>query len=294
MRPGEISCAHRGVLFLDELGEFSSEVLDCLRQPLEDGTVLVCRARATATFPANFLLVAATNPCPCGGDGSPGGCRCSNAARARYAARISGPLMDRFDLRVVIERPEVDELLPPVGCTPGPIRGGRAEGGVLGVPTPAAAAAGSERRAGRRVARAESDGHDRGSQRGRDRSDSLGAEGGGFTGESTATVAARVVAARRRAGARGVRANADIPAAALDALAPLTPAARHVLEVRLRQGRLSARGLHRVRRVAATLADLAELADADLAGPVGPVGEEAVHTALALRADPFPVAPVEW
>src|ERR1019366_4994937 len=107
MRPGEISCAHRGVLFLDELAEFPTDVLDTLRQPLEDGRVLVCRARASVTFPARFLLVAAMNPCPCAGDGSPGSCRCSEGARARYASRVSGPLLDRFDLRVTVERPDV-------------------------------------------------------------------------------------------------------------------------------------------------------------------------------------------
>ncbi|MBO0728865.1 MAG: YifB family Mg chelatase-like AAA ATPase, partial [Acidimicrobiaceae bacterium] len=119
MRPGEISCAHRGVLFLDELGEFASDALDVLRQPLEAGEVLVCRSRASVTFPARFLLVGATNPCPCGGDGSPGGCRCSDAVRFRYASRMSGPLLDRFDLRVVVERPDVTELLGIDGLPPG-------------------------------------------------------------------------------------------------------------------------------------------------------------------------------
>ena len=89
MRPGELSCAHHGVLFLDELGEFPSDVLDALRQPLEEGRVLVCRARASVVFPARVLLVAAMNPCPCGRDGGPGSCRCREPARARYAvARV--------------------------------------------------------------------------------------------------------------------------------------------------------------------------------------------------------------
>ena len=111
LRPGEISLAHNGVLFLDEMGEFPRHVLDALRQPLEDGTVRVCRARSSVTFPARFLLVAAMNPCPCGEGGAPGTCRCSEAARARYAGRLSGPLLDRFDLRVPVGRPEVAELL---------------------------------------------------------------------------------------------------------------------------------------------------------------------------------------
>lgn len=114
LRPGEISLAHGGVLFLDELGEFSPAVLDGLRQPLEEGVVRVARARASATLPAQFLLVAATNPCPCGG-GAPGACECDEGARARYLRRLSGPLLDRFDLRVPVHRPGVDELLTGAG-----------------------------------------------------------------------------------------------------------------------------------------------------------------------------------
>jgi magnesium chelatase family protein len=111
MRPGEVSLAHTGVLFLDELGEFPRHVLDALRQPLEDGVVRVSRARASVTFPARFLLMAATNPCPCGAGGPRHACRCTDAARARYARRLSGPLLDRFDLRVIVGKPDVGELL---------------------------------------------------------------------------------------------------------------------------------------------------------------------------------------
>jgi magnesium chelatase family protein len=111
MRPGEISAAHQGVLFMDELGEFDTNVLESLRQPLEEGAVRVARAKASVTFPARFLLVAAMNPCPCGDGGAPGTCRCSDAARARYARRLSGPLLDRFDLRVEVTRPEIHHLL---------------------------------------------------------------------------------------------------------------------------------------------------------------------------------------
>jgi magnesium chelatase family protein len=110
MRPGEISLAHGGVLFLDELGEFSPAALDGLRQPLEEGMVRIARASASVCMPARFLLVAATNPCPCGG-GPPGACECDEAARARYVRRFSGPLLDRFDLRVAVDRPAVDALL---------------------------------------------------------------------------------------------------------------------------------------------------------------------------------------
>ncbi len=107
------------MLFLDEMGEFSPVVLDALRQPLEEGVVRVCRARSSLTFPARFLLVGAMNPCPCGEGGPPGSCRCTDAARSRYARRLSGPLLDRFDLRVPIARPEVGELLggPPGEAT---------------------------------------------------------------------------------------------------------------------------------------------------------------------------------
>ena len=112
MRPGEISLASNGVLFLDELGEFAPSVLDALRQPLEQGIVRLARARTSVVMPAKFLLVAATNPCPCG-EGTPGVCTCDDAARARYLRRFSGPLLDRFDLRVAVSRPNTNELLSP-------------------------------------------------------------------------------------------------------------------------------------------------------------------------------------
>jgi magnesium chelatase family protein len=211
MRPGEVSLAHGGVLFLDEMGEFPASVLDALRQPLEEGVVRVSRAKASVAFPARFLLVGATNPCPCGEGGRRGACRCTNAARARYHRRLSGPLLDRFDLRVLVGRPDVGALL------------------------------------------------------------------GGRPGEPTAAVADRVVAARERARARGVAANADIPSDRLDAVAPLSAPAAALLEQRLRTGTLSGRGLHRVRRVARTVADLD--------GAPALVTDEHVSLALGLRAD---------
>jgi len=218
MRPGEISAATNGVLFLDELAEFSPHVLDALRQPLEEGVVRVARAVATVAFPARFLLVGAMNPCPCGYGSRPGGCRCTDGARVRYQRRLSGPLLDRFDLRVEVCRPSVDDLM---GRTPG---------------------------------------------------------------EPSAAVAERVVAARDLAILRGVRANADLPADQLDDVAPLAPAAHDLLEGALRSGRLSARGLHRVRRVARTIADLQG------APPV--LSATHVAMALSLRVDPGGVAPV--
>ena len=105
-RPGEISLAHNGVLFLDELPEFDRRVLEALRQPLEEGRVTVARAARTSSFPARFMLVAAMNPCPCGflGDRRRA-CRCSDPQVQRYASRISGPLRDRIDL--VVEVPAI-------------------------------------------------------------------------------------------------------------------------------------------------------------------------------------------
>ncbi|MGD2101058.1 MAG: YifB family Mg chelatase-like AAA ATPase [Acidimicrobiia bacterium] len=105
--PGEVSLAHRGVLFLDELAEFPRANLDTLRQPLEDGVVTVARRGVTATFPSSFHLVAATNPCPCGfRDDRRRPCECRPAAVARYRQRVSGPLIDRFDLVVKVDRLE--------------------------------------------------------------------------------------------------------------------------------------------------------------------------------------------
>jgi magnesium chelatase family protein len=111
MRPGEISLAHHGVLFLDELAEFGAHVLEALREPVEEGSVRIARARQSVQFPARFLLVAAMNPCPCGEGSVPGGCRCSPQARLRYARRLSGPLLDRFDLRIALNRPSTEELM---------------------------------------------------------------------------------------------------------------------------------------------------------------------------------------
>ena len=111
-KPGEVSLAHRGVLFLDEFPEFSRKALEVLRQPLEDGVVTISRARAALTFPARFMLIASQNPCPCGyyGD-SQRECTCSPSMRHRYRERISGPLMDRIDLRFSVPRLPAEDLL---------------------------------------------------------------------------------------------------------------------------------------------------------------------------------------
>ena len=116
LRPGEISLAHNGVLVLDEMAEFPRSVLDSLRQPLEDGYVTVSRAHAMARFPARFLLVGASNPCPCGYGLSQGGCRCSPQARDRYSRQISGPLLDRFDLRITVAKTDVADLMGTGRC----------------------------------------------------------------------------------------------------------------------------------------------------------------------------------
>ena len=116
LRPGEASLATHGVLFLDELGEFPIAALEALRQPLEEGVIRVNRAGGSVAFPADFLLVAAMNPCPCGEGVFDGACKCSEVIRARYRRRISAPFLDRFDLVVPIFRPAAEDLL---SSTPG-------------------------------------------------------------------------------------------------------------------------------------------------------------------------------
>ncbi|MFI3251394.1 MAG: YifB family Mg chelatase-like AAA ATPase, partial [Eubacteriales bacterium] len=110
-RPGEISLAHQGVLFLDELPEFSKEVVEVLRQPLEDGEVQISRASGTARYPCKLMLVCAMNPCRCGWYGDLSGrCRCSDSSVEKYLSRVSGPMLDRIDLFVEVEGLEFEEL----------------------------------------------------------------------------------------------------------------------------------------------------------------------------------------
>lgn len=206
-RPGAISRAHAGVLFLDEAPEFPTRVLDTLRQPLESGEVVLHRAHGATRYPARFQLVMAANPCPCGNfHGRGGACTCTPLQRRRYFSRLSGPLLDRVDIRVDVE----------------PVRRG------------AAAAV-----------------------------------------DDTATVAARVARARRRATERlqatPWTTNAAVSARWLHSnMGPAAAPARRALET----GALSARGLDRALRVAWTLADLDE---------VEAPSEEHVRQALALR-----------
>lgn len=112
-RPGEATLAHRGVLFLDELSEFQRSSLEALRQPLEDGRVTIVRGQQALVFPTQFMLVAATNPCPCGFAGVGDRCRCGDADLRRHRRRLSGPLLDRMDLLVAVQRPTEQELRSP-------------------------------------------------------------------------------------------------------------------------------------------------------------------------------------
>jgi magnesium chelatase family protein len=114
-RPGEISLAHRGVLFLDEVCEFSRSHLEALRQPLEERTVVVVRSRGAVHFPADFTLVAAANPCPCGHLGDETGCSCTPRALGEYASRLSGPIRDRIDLVIDVPRQRFRELFETAG-----------------------------------------------------------------------------------------------------------------------------------------------------------------------------------
>jgi magnesium chelatase family protein len=122
-RPGEVSLAHNGVLFLDELAEFRRGTLEVLRQPLEEGYVTVARHRGVCRMPARFQLVAALNPCPCGCAGNPrAACRCTPGEIRGYLGRLSGPLLDRIDLHVAVPAPPFDEITGPPGETSATVR----------------------------------------------------------------------------------------------------------------------------------------------------------------------------
>ncbi|MGH7683239.1 MAG: YifB family Mg chelatase-like AAA ATPase, partial [Vulcanimicrobiaceae bacterium] len=111
-KPGEISLAHHGVLFLDELPEFRRSALEVMRQPIEDGTVTIARSAGTFNYPARFMLVASMNPCPCGLRGTrDADCRCDDAVVSKYVAKLSGPLLDRIDLQIEVSRISYGELV---------------------------------------------------------------------------------------------------------------------------------------------------------------------------------------
>jgi magnesium chelatase family protein len=190
-QPGEISRAHHGVLFLDELAEFQTPVLQALRQPLETGRVTITRSAGSVFYPARFTLVAATNPCPCGWAGDPiRSCRCTPGGIDSYQRRLSGPLLDRIDLKVGVRRVKLETLA-------------------------------SEP-----------------------------------TGEGSAPVRERVIAARRRQLDRQGCLNAQLKPARLRKLAALEPDSRRTLERWADTRGLTARGFHRAWRVARTTADL--------------------------------------
>lgn len=110
--PGEISLAHRGVLFCDEFPEYPRHVLEALRQPMEDGVVTISRAKGSVTYPASFILVAASNPCPCGFYGDPKrACTCLPGQIARYEKRVSGPILDRIDIHIEVPSVETQKLV---------------------------------------------------------------------------------------------------------------------------------------------------------------------------------------
>ncbi|MCC7368394.1 MAG: YifB family Mg chelatase-like AAA ATPase [Chloroflexi bacterium] len=196
-KPGELSLAHRGVLFLDEMPELSQTVLEVMRQPLEDGVVSIGRSRGTVVFPARFMLVGAMNPCPCGYAGDmTRTCTCQHQAVERYQKRLSGPLLDRIDLHVDVPRVEYEKLAADT------------------------------------------------------------------TAESSATVRARVEAARARqwqrfAGLR-VAANAEMGIRELKLHCGLDAAGEALLKAAVQRLGLSARAYHRVLKVARTVADLAD------------------------------------
>ncbi|WHZ19861.1 MAG: AAA+ ATPase superfamily protein YifB/ComM, associated with DNA recombination [Rhodanobacteraceae bacterium] len=193
-RPGEISLAHNGVLFLDELPEFDRHVLEVLREPMESGRIVISRAARSAEFPARFQLVAAMNPCPCGYAGDAGGrCHCTPDAIARYRGRISGPLLDRIDIMVDVPRIPLAEL---------------------------------------DAARKPDD-------------------------ENSATVRARVVAARAIAMQRAGKPNAALGTREIERDCALGDAERALLQRAMDRLGLSARAYHRVLRVARSIADLA-------------------------------------
>jgi magnesium chelatase family protein len=190
-RPGEISLAHHGVLFLDELPEFDRRVLEVLREPLESGHIAISRAARQAEFPARFQLVAAMNPCPCGYAGDVSGrCRCTPDAVARYRQRVSGPLLDRIDLKLEVPR-VVQAELRESAC-----------------------------------------------------------------GETSASVRARVIAARDRQLARAGKANAALGNREAERDCALDTRSQALLDRAIERLGLSARAYHRVLRVARTIADL--------------------------------------
>jgi magnesium chelatase family protein len=190
-RPGEVSLAHNGILFLDELPEFDKRVLEVLREPIESGHITISRAAHQAEFPANFQLIAAMNPCPCGYLGDSGRCRCSPQLIIRYRSKISGPLLDRIDLHIEVPNLPRSELRQDI------------------------------------------------------------------TGETSAKVRARVIAAREIQIQRSGRANSLLGNREIDKFCRLSEMDERLLDTAMEQLGLSARAWYRILKVARTIADLA-------------------------------------
>jgi magnesium chelatase family protein len=269
-RPGELSLAHRGVLFLDELPEFGQHTLETLRQPLEDGVVTISRAAGAITFPAKVMLIGAMNPCPCGYYGDAlRRCVCSDAAIRRYRQRLSGPLLDRIDLHLEVPRVAYDKLAVATTAPTAPLDdSGRARaprGALAGADAPPAGGAGSAATPA--------------SASGTRASDTLTAIATPHPAEPSAAVRARVLAARQRQQARlagmGLLCNAEMGPAEVHRYCQTDGAAEGLLRAAMQRLHLSARGYHRVLKLARTIADLAA---AEVIG--------AAHVAEALQYRP--------
>ena len=228
-RPGEISLAHLGVLFLDELPEYERRVLEVLREPLESGHIHISRAARQVRFPAHFQLIAAMNPCPCGYLGDPGGrCRCTAEQVARYRARLSGPLLDRIDLHVEVPRLRPEEMTAPPGA-------GRS-GPTGGIPPDA--------RPGRR-----------GNARTVPPANLPCDPGAEIL--TSARVRARVEAARERQFSRQGKPNQALEPREIERHCHLDEAGQRLMTQAMARLGLSPRGYHRVLKVGRTIADLA-------------------------------------
>ena len=217
-RPGEVSLAHNGVLFLDELPEFDRNVLEVLRQPLEDGHVTISRAAAALTYPAQFTLVAAMNPCPCGFFGDTmKACTCPPQAVTKYLQRISGPLLDRIDIHIEVPRLKHNELIaPPAGEPSAAIRA--------------------------RVEKA--------------RDKQLARFGGNRVALDPGVAGDKATASTGVAGT-GIYCNAHMGARQIEQYCPVDGDARALLVAAVDQMNLSARAYHRILKLARTIADLA-------------------------------------
>ena len=303
--PGEITLAHGGVLFLDELPEFRREVLEALRTPIEEGRVRIARAGRRLDMPASFQLVCAMNPCPCGYRGHPTvPCPCPPSRIERYRRRVSGPLLDRIDLRVELAAPTVEELTSPCGGPGPPHAAGvsrkepplkSADGVSPGTPSvgtrsiethpvetrplgvqaggPAGPNEAGEANEASEVGEAGATGQPVGIPGTRP---DPGPPHHPLAGSSAAELQRRVSLAGARSTARqGSRPNAQLDSADLDRWAPIVGRGRALIERAAGRRALSARAVQSLRRVARTLADLEDLPQVD-AGHLA--------QALALRA----------